>query len=438
MKITIVGVGYVGLVTGVCLAELGHTVVCVDNDKLKIKALSEGVCQIYEPNLKNLLEKNIANKNLFFTYDKIFLSKNQVIIVAVGTPLQESGVINMKYINQVLEDIIKNAKEDVIIIIKSTVPVGTADKIKRHLNKSTLNVNYHIVSNPEFLREGLAINDFMTPDRIVIGTDSEYAKKVISKLYAYFNTLKVPIIYTDNKTAELIKYASNVYLATRISFINQIADISEALECNIKDIVCGMGFDKRIGHSYLNPGPGFGGSCLPKDTKALLNTAKAKNIECPIIKSVYNYNNSRMKKLGIKILDILAKHNVSSTRYTIGILGVTFKADTDDVRNSPSICILKHLIDSIRYDYKIKIFDPQGLENVKKHFKDEKIEYYEDVYEAITECNIIIILTEWTYFKKLDYDKIKTVMKNPIIYDCKNILPKKHMTNIGFDYYGIG
>ena len=308
--------------------ELGHTVVCVDNDKLKIKDLSEGVCQIYEPNLKKLLEKNIANKNLFFTYHKTFLSKNQVIIVAVGTPLQESGVINMKYINQVLEDIIKNAKEDVIIIIKSTVPVGTADKIKRHLNKSTLNVNYHIVSNPEFLREGLAIKDFMTPDRIVIGTDSEYAKKVISKLYTYFNTLKVPIIYTDNKTAELIKYASNVYLATRVSFINQIADISEALKCNIKDIVYGMGFDKRIGHSYLNPGHGFGGSCLPKDTKALLNTAKAKNIECPIIKSVYNYNNNRMKKLGRKILDILARHDVSNTKYTIVILGVTFKADT--------------------------------------------------------------------------------------------------------------
>jgi UDPglucose 6-dehydrogenase len=436
MNITIIGTGYVGLVTGVCLAELGHTVICIDNDELKIKALSKGICQIYEPNLNNLLHKNIINKKLTFTSDKTLLGKSSIIIIAVGTPLKENDEINMAFINDVLRDIISNVNNDTIIIIKSTVPIGTADKIKKNLYNTDL--NYHIVSNPEFLREGLAIKDFMTPDRIIIGTDSEYAKKVISKLYTYFNTLKVPIIYTDNKTAELIKYASNIYLATRISFINQIADISEVLECNIKDIVYGMGFDKRIGHSYLNPGPGFGGSCLPKDTKALLNTANAENIECPIIKSVYNYNNSRMKKLGIKILDILAKHNVSSTRYTIGILGVTFKADTDDVRNSPSICILKHLIDSIRYDYKIKIFDPQGLENVKKHFKDEKIEYYEDVYEAITECNIIIILTEWTYFKKLDYDKIKTVMKNPIIYDCKNILPKKHMTNIGFDYYGIG
>ncbi len=436
MNITIIGTGYVGLVTGVCLAELGHTVICIDNDELKIKALSKGICQIYEPNLNNLLQKNIINKKLTFTSDKKPLDKSNIIIIAVGTPLKENGEINMTFINDVLRDIISSVKKDTIIIIKSTVPIGTADEIKKNLDNTDL--NYHIVSNPEFLREGLAVSDFMNPDRIVIGTDSEYAKKVISKLYNYFHALKVPIIYTDNKTAELIKYASNVYLATRVSFINQIADISESLKCDIKDIVYCIGLDKRIGNTYLSPGPGFGGSCLPKDTKALINIAKAKNIECPIIKSVYSYNNNRMKKLGIKIFNILLKHNVSKTKYTIGILGVTFKADTDDVRNSPSVTILKHLTKVIDCDYEIKIFDPKGLKNIKKYFKNKKIKYYEDVYETVKECNIIVILTDWNYFKKLDYDKIKNIIKNPIIYDCKNILSKKHIEDIGFDYYGVG
>ena len=434
MKISVIGSGYVGLVAGVCFAELGFYVNCIDKDDAKIEKLKQGISPIYEPGLDVLLKKNISSKRLHFTTEINVINEYDVIVIAVGTPPKESGEVDLQYVYATLDDIVAHVNQNKIIIMKSTVPVGTASIVREKLKTKAPNLNFEIISNPEFLREGMAIHDFMKPDRIVIGLDSEKARAAASKLYASFINRNVPIVFTDNKSAELIKYASNAYLACRVSFINQMADLSEALGANIKDIEYGIGLDNRIGGKYLKPGPGFGGSCFPKDVMGLLNIAKKNQIECPVIKAAFDYNTKRMKDLAQKISNLLLKE--TSKKITVGVLGVTFKADTDDVRYSPSIHIILNLLQLLR-DIQIKLYDPMGMKNAKINLP-KSIHYCTNAYEVAKDAEILVIMTEWDEFLKLDFSKIKQAMKAPMIYDFRNILSEKTLTSLGFQYHKIG
>ncbi len=439
MKIGIFGVGYVGLVTGACLAELGNQVICYDIDKTKIDALNNGKIHIYEPGLKEMVERNSKIKNrLAFTNDPEETVKNsEIIFIAVGTPSNDDGSVNLNYVKGAAELIAKNMDSYKIIINKSTVPVGTGNIVAKTITQNYKG-NFDVVSNPEFLREGNAIHDFMHPDRIVIGNGDGVhgahieAVETVKKLYA---PLKSTILVTDINSAEMIKYASNAYLAAQISFINDLANFSELVSADISKVAEGMKLDKRIGkHAFLNAGIGYGGSCFPKDVRGIIDTAKANNYNLSILESVEKVN----EKQKTRIVEKLAKHiNISGKN--ICVLGLSFKPNTDDIREAPSLDVIKLLL---KEKAKVRVYDPVSMDNAKKLFSDShsdsQIEFSKDPYEAAKNSDALLILTEWNEFRELDMKKIKSLMNTALIIDGRNIFDPVELRLLGIKYESIG
>ena len=436
MKITIIGTGYVGLVSGTCFAEFGVQVTCIDKDVKKIKNLQKGIIPIYEPGLKDLVRKNIKEKRLSFATElKNNVNNASVIFIAVGTPSRKvDGHADLKYVYAAAEEIAKYLDNYSVIVNKSTVPIGTGSKVFDIIKKKKPKIKFDVASNPEFLREGSAINDFMRPDRVVIGCNSDKAKSILKELYRPLYLLETPILFTKTETAELIKYAANSFLATKITFINEVSDLCEKVGANVNDVSIGIGLDGRIGKKFLHPGPGYGGSCFPKDTLALTRTAQDYKSPLNLVEHVVKSNNKRKKEIYKKILKALKK---IKKPHTITILGLTFKPNTDDMRDSPSLDVIPALL---KKNCKLKVFDPEGMEEAKKILGkfSKKIEWSKDSYKACHGSDAVVILTEWNQFRALDLKKIKKVLKNPILIDLRNIYKPDEMLKIGLQYHSLG
>ena len=431
MKLCMIGTGYVGLVSGVCFADLGNDVVCVDKDIFKINKLKKGIIPIYEPGLSELVKKNYKSGRLSFTTNLAEAIKNsQVIFICVGTPTKKnSNAADLSQVFNVAKEIGKFIKSFKIIVTKSTVPVTTGDKIEKILLKNAKRKNFSVISNPEFLREGDAINDFFFPDRIVIGTSDKRTNKLMHSLYAPLLSKGAKYVNSSRRGAELIKYASNAFLATKITFINELANLSEKIGVNIEDISIGMGLDKRIGGRFLRAGPAYGGSCFPKDTRAIVDTAKEFKTDLSIIKNVIKSNENRSKILLNRVSKLL-KNKIKNKRITF--LGVTFKANTDDMRESSSLVMIPSLISK---GAKIKYYDPSGY---KKDFdKFKNVSFSENIKSACIDADMIIIHTEWNDFKALNFKKLSS-KKNVIVYDMRNILSPDKMKKDKINYFGIG
>ena len=431
MKLCMIGTGYVGLVSGVCFADLGNDVVCVDKDIFKINKLKKGIIPIYEPGLSELVKKNYKSGRLSFTTNLSEAIKNsQVIFICVGTPTKKnSNAADLSQVFNVAKEIGKFIKSFKIIVTKSTVPVTTGDKIEKIFLKNAKRKNFSVISNPEFLREGDAINDFFFPDRIVIGTSDKRTNKLMHSLYAPLLSKGAKYVNSSRRGAELIKYASNAFLATKITFINELANLSEKIGVNIEDISIGMGLDKRIGGRFLRAGPAYGGSCFPKDTRAIVDTAKEFKTDLSIIKNVIKSNENRSKILLNRVSKLL-KNKIKNKR--ISFLGVTFKANTDDMRESSSLVMIPSLISK---GAKIKYYDPSGY---KKDFdKFKNVSFSENIKSACIDADMIIIHTEWNDFKALNFKKLSS-KKNVIVYDMRNILSPDKMKKDKINYFGIG
>ena len=428
MKITIIGAGYVGLVQAVGLADLGFNVICIEKDFDKLRELKFGRIPFYEPGLQNLLRKNLKNNKLNFTNEySDNISKSDIIFICVGTPPKKNGESNLNFVDQVVNDISNKIKGYTVIVSKSTVPVGTSNRIEKVLKKNNSIKSFDVVSNPEFLREGAAINDFMRPDKIIIGCRTKKAEKILKKIY---KKLKRPYVVTSNETAEIIKYANNSFLATKITFINEIADLCENIGAEVETVAKAIGLDGRIGPKFLHPGPGYGGSCFPKDVKSLIYQGNKNSTDLKIAKAVDRANELRIKSLFQRVKKI-TKNKFNNIQ--ICLLGISFKPNTDDVRESPGIKLAKDLG---RTKAKIKIYDPEGMENAKKELS-KSIEFCNDEYEALKNTSLLIIVTEWNQFKNLNLSKVKKLMKKPVILDLRNIYSKE-ITQLGFQYYSIG
>ena len=430
MKISMFGTGYVGLTTGTCLAELGNEVICYDIDEKKINNLKKGIIPIYEPGLKEMLEKNVQAERLMFSTDpKDSIERSDVIYICVGTPQDDQGKADLKYVFAVAQTIGKYINKYKIVVYKSTVPVGTAKKIKEIIKKETEH-EFDVVSNPEFLREGSAIKDFMSPDRVIIGAENDKAKETITKIYKGLERTGKPILITDINSAEMIKYAANAMLATRISFMNQLSHLCEKVGADIKVVANGMGLDERIGPRFLQAGVGYGGSCFPKDVRALINSLKENNCDYDLFESVDKINEKQKISLIPKIVNIL-EGNVSNKK--IAVWGLAFKPRTDDIREAPSIAIINELI---KLGAKIKAFDPVAKENAKKIL--DEIEFGENPYKTVEGCDCLVVITEWNEFRYLDKSKIKSLMKHPNIIDGRNMYDPIEMKEKGFNYISIG
>ena len=433
MKLVIVGTGYVGLVSGLCFAEFGFQTVCVDKDSRRIENLKKGICPFYEPGLEDLLLKHVNKTKLLSLSPSLKDSMNgaNVVFITVGTPTKRlEDQADLTAVFKVAEEIAENINDYCVVVTKSTVPVGTTRQINKIIASKIDKEKFDTVSNPEFLREGSAINDFMKPDRVVIGLDSKKSEKIMRELYRPLYLLETPIVATTVESAEIIKYASNSFLATKIAFINEVADLCEKTGANVQDVAKAMGIDKRIGSKFLHAGPGFGGSCFPKDVKAFVATGKKLDVNLSIINAVYKSNEERPKKIVNKI-DNIFKNNMADKIITI--LGLSFKPNTDDVRDSTSIKIASLLIEK---GAKIKSYDPQAMENAKEILPE--IHYCSSFKEACEKSEAIIIATEWNEFRALDFNKIKNDIKNPIIFDLRNIYNKNDFEVLGLEYYGIG
>jgi len=428
-KISIIGTGYVGLVTGVCLAEIGHEVVCIDNNKEKIEKLKRGISPIYELGIESLIKKNTQNGNLSFASNvKDGVLNCSVIFICVNTPTQKNGKTDLRYIKAVSKEVAKAMNGYKVIVSKSTMPVGTSKKIKEIIEKlAPRNAQFDVVSNPEFLKEGTAIDDFLKPDRIVIGVESKKAKEAMIKIY---KPLKAPIIFTGIEGSEIIKHACNSFLATKISFMNAVANICEENGGEIDEVALGMGLDKRIGKDFLRAGIGFGGSCFPKDVAAFARVAKDSGYNFKLLKEVQNINWRQRDKFVKKIT--LAIGNLKNKK--IGVLGLSFKPNTDDMREAPSIDIINA---SLKMGAKIFAYDPVAMQKAKDVFKN-KINYCSNMYEAMVDADVLLILTEWAEFSKMDFNKAKKLLKNPIIIDGRNIFNPKEMARLDFKYYSVG
>jgi len=431
MKIAVVGTGYVGLVTGTCFAETGNTVTCVDIDEKKVKKLSSGKITIYEPGLELLFERNLKQQRLFFTTNLAEgIEGAKVIFLALPTPPGEDGSADLKYILKVADDLGPLLKEYAVIIDKSTVPVGTAEKVSKRI-AANAKVPFDVVSNPEFLREGMAVEDFMKPDRVVIGTESPDAKKVLEKLYGPFVRQGNPIIFMDEKSAELTKYAANSFLATKISFMNEIANLSELLGADVDSVRKGMGTDSRIGKRFLFPGIGYGGSCFPKDVQALAKSSEDSQYDFKILKAVMEVN--RFQKT--KLIPSIKKHfNNDLKGKVIAMWGLSFKPLTDDIREAPSLYNIDELLKAGAI---IKAHDPESMENVKA-LLGSKIQYCDTPYEAAQGADAIFIATEWPEFRTPDFEKLSTLLKSKVIFDGRNLYDIEAMKELGFTYFSIG
>ena len=429
MKISVIGCGYVGLVSGVCFADSGHTVTCIDNDNKKIQLLKDNQVPIYEPGLNELLLKNIKGNNLHFELNiNENIKDSEIVIITVGTPTGENGEADLTFVRQCANEIAEFISPNTLVIVKSTVPVGTCDEIEDIIYEKCAHPEFSVISNPEFLREGNAIYDFMNPDRIVIGIKDQNHKKRIIDLYTNISN-EDKILFTSRRSSELIKYASNSMLAMRIIFINEIADLCEKIGADVTDIAKGIGLDKRIGPHFLEPGPGFGGSCFPKDARALIESGKKFDAPQTLLESVILGNENRKKNISKKILDKLDGQYENQ----IGILGVTFKAETDDMREAPSLIIIPDLQDN---GMNVSVYDPEGEEEASKLI--ENVNWKQTAYEAAEDVDCLVILTDWKEFKDLDLIKLKDKMKRPLIYDFRNIFDPDKMAELGFEYFSLG
>ena len=429
-KITIIGTGYVGLIASVGLADFGNIVTGVDMDHEKISMLNRAVSPIYELGISDYLKRNLDSGRLTFSTDLDSAARTaDVVIIAVGTPQLEDGQADLSFLESAVESIGRNMDGYTIVVTKSTVPVGTNRRIEKKLKEIAPDGDFDVVSNPEFLREGKAIEDFFHPNRIVIGCESERAKEILYSVYRALNVTSVPFVWCSLETAELIKYASNAFLATKITFINQMANLSETVGADIQVVAKAMGMDGRISPYFLHPGPGYGGSCLPKDTKAILNTGERYGVDISLIRSVIEANDkqkSRMvSKLGSMVGNLKGK--------TIALLGLSFKQQTDDIRESPAISIAKELLSE---NCKIRAHDPKALENFRKVFPD--LDYFTSAYKAAEGADALAILTEWNEYRSLDLDRLKTILKSPVILDTRNVLDPHELADKGFKYQGVG
>ncbi len=432
MRVAMIGTGYVGLVSGACFSEFGHDVICVDKDEAKIASLHAGKIPIYEPGLEDLVEGNVKAGRLTFTGDLEGAIKDaDAVFIAVGTPSRRGdGHADLSYVYAAAEEIANAMDGYTVVVTKSTVPVGTGREVERIIRETRPEADFDVVSNPEFLREGSAIEDFMRPDRVVIGTNSERAQEVMRNLYRPLYLIETPIVFTSRQSSELIKYAANTFLATKITFINEIADLCEKVDANVHDVSRGIGLDGRIGRKFLHAGPGYGGSCFPKDTRALVSTAQDAGSPLRIIETVVALNDERKRKMADRVL---AAAGGDLNGKTVAVLGLTFKPNTDDMRESPSLEIVPALQNA---GATVRAFDPEGMEEAKKLLNH--VIWCDGAYDTMTGADVLVIITEWNEFRALDLERVKSLMKTPLMVDLRNIYEPAAMIEKGFDYHSIG
>ncbi len=434
MNITMIGTGYVGLVTGTCFSEFGHHVTCVDKIEEKIESLNRGEIPIYEPGLDTLVAKNVKEGRLKFTVDlAASVPGADAVFLAVGTPSSRrgDGYADLTYVYQAARELAPYLSGYTVVVDKSTVPVGTARQVARIIKEENPDADFDVASNPEFLREGAAINDFMRPDRVVIGVDSERAENVLREIYKPLYLIETPIVCTTIETAELIKYAANAFLAMKISFINEMANVCEAVGADVTSLAKAIGMDKRIGPKFLHPGPGYGGSCFPKDTLALLRIAQEYGEGLRLVEAAVEVNAAQKARMVKKIKDALGG---SVAGKTVGFLGLTFKPETDDMREAPSVTIIPALMEKGAI---VRAHDPQGIKEAQKYLPDG-IEYVSNAYEASKDADALVLMTEWNQYRALDMERIRTLMRQPVFIDLRNVYDPETMKKLGFKYTGVG
>ncbi|WP_334181883.1 UDP-glucose dehydrogenase family protein [Novosphingobium sp.] len=434
MKIAMVGSGYVGLVSGACFADFGHEVVCIDKDESKIRRLLHGMMPIYEPGLAELVESNVAAKRLSFTTDLAEgIAGAQAIFIAVGTPSRRGdGHADLSYVYAVAQELGEHLSGDAVVVTKSTVPVGTGDEVERIIRACNPAHRVSVVSNPEFLREGAAIGDFKRPDRIVIGAEDDFGREVMREVYRPLFLNESPILFVSRRSSELTKYAANAFLAVKITFINEMADLCEKVGGNVQDVARGIGLDNRIGSKFLHAGPGYGGSCFPKDTLALLKTAEDYDSPVRIVEAVVKVNDARKRAMGRKVVDALGGAEEARGK-RVAMLGLTFKPNTDDMRDSPAIAIAQTLADA---GVKVAAYDPEGMEQAKPLMPE--VEMKPDTYAAIEGADAVVLVTEWDAFRALDLARIKAIAKAPVLIDLRNVYKPEHLREAGFTYLSVG
>jgi len=432
MRITMIGAGYVGLVSAACFSEFGVDVTCIDTDAAKVARLLRGEIPIYEPGLDQLVRSNVADGRLKFGVDLApAVASADAVFIAVGTPSRRGdGHADLSYVYAAAEAVAAAIERYTVVVTKSTVPVGTGDEIERILRRLRPDAGFDVVSNPEFLREGSAINDFMRPDRVIIGTESERAREVMRQLYRVLYLIETPIVFTSRRTAEVIKYAANAFLATKITFINEIADLCEALDADVQDVARGIGLDGRIGRKFLHAGPGFGGSCFPKDTLALVRTAQDAGVPLRIVETVAAVNDARKQRMAEKII---AACGGSVEGRTIAILGLTFKPNTDDMRDAPSLAIVPALQAA---GATVRAFDPEGMGEAKAMLTG--VHWCDNAYQTADGADVLAVLTEWNEFRALDLARLKALLRQPVICDLRNIYNPSQMAAAGFRYSSVG
>ncbi len=433
MKIAVIGTGYVGLVSGTCFSEFGHHVICVDKDHGKIESLKRGEIPIYEPGLAGMIEKNVSGGRLFFSTDtKAAVCEAEAVFIAVGTPTSRrgDGYADLSYVYAAAKELAQYLEGYTVVVDKSTVPVGTARQVSRIIKEVNPDADFDVASNPEFLREGAAISDFMRPDRVVLGVDSQRAANLLKQLYNPLYLIETPMVITGIETAELIKYASNAFLATKISFINEIANLCESVGADVLALSKGMGLDGRIGKKFLHAGPGYGGSCFPKDTLALMRIAQEYGSPLRIVETVVEVNAAQKAGMVRKIREALGG---SEAGKTVAVLGLTFKPETDDMRDAPSLTILPALVEKGAI---VRAHDPQGMEVAKELMPE--VEYGDDAYETCRSADCVILMTEWNQYRALDLNRLKNMLKEPNFIDLRNVYDSQMMRDFGFSYTGVG